>query len=72
MNGSVTLVRADLESVYVHGAFAKYCRDLGIRVSPWVFCLKEMNCYAERHFVIFMNVTCALLKTSGLPENIFL
>lgn len=46
VKGAVTMVMTDSEAVYGHGAFAIYCQDQGIRVSPTY--LKEMNGQAER------------------------
>mmetsp|Transcript_25004 Transcript_25004/g.47496 ORF Transcript_25004/g.47496 Transcript_25004/m.47496 type:complete len:131 (-) Transcript_25004:1160-1552(-) len=48
MKDSVNMMRMNSESNYVHGAFAKYCQDCGIRVSPSVIYLKEMNGISER------------------------
>mmetsp|Transcript_29759 Transcript_29759/g.56096 ORF Transcript_29759/g.56096 Transcript_29759/m.56096 type:complete len:96 (-) Transcript_29759:2759-3046(-) len=53
MRGTVTMVRTDSESAYVHGAFAKYRLDIGIRASPSASYLKEMNGQAERYFGVF-------------------
>lgn len=71
MTGSVALVRTDSESVYAHGAFAKYRQDGGIRVSPSAPNLKQMNNQSERCFGIALHITCTLHTSSGLTESCF-
>lgn len=68
MKGTVTLVRTDSESVYVHGAVAKHCLDGGIRVSPSATYLKEIDDQAERYFGVVMNMSRVLLEISGLGD----
>lgn len=64
-----TMTRIDHESVYVHGAFAEYCQDCGIRDSPSAPFLREMNGKVETLFGVVINMTRALKKTHGLSEK---
>lgn len=68
MKGTVTMVTTGLESVCVHGAFAKCCQDIGIHISPSAPYLKEMNVQPEGYFAVVMNMERVLLKTSTIND----